>query len=269
MYESAADTPMIPKATKAPNIENILQKYYGDIDLTEEGPMCMGVPRHVDMYACLRINSNNGVPGYSTHNEGVYQLDRYMNRFQFLSHIGEPIIEWNYTPSFGFLSCKDHDIPFAIGDTDTGYTQNILDKMPAQILTSLTKNGVVKVKPSINTQNFESGNIKDLLGFSVDGSKVFAPHYANPKSPKMCVPNIYFGILPTPALNPSTDNTNFQNTAAYFAVDAEMVLEYDCDSVFPHQLPAHGESTEFVAFPARDKLRYEQIDPLGFETYGN
>ncbi|CAH1106980.1 unnamed protein product [Psylliodes chrysocephalus] len=140
VYESDVASPMVPTGVSNPKLDNMLKKYYGDKNLTEHGPMCMSVPRHVDLNACLRINLNRSLPHYI----GVYQLDRYKHRFNFIPKIGETIINWKYTPAFGFISCKGHDILYCRDESDICYTQNIIDKMPAQITTALTKMECVK-----------------------------------------------------------------------------------------------------------------------------
>lgn len=67
------------------------------------------------------------------------------------------------------------------------------------------------------------------MKYSIDGGKVFT-QFRKHDNLKKVVPIIGFGIISTPQFNPSTDNTNFQNTAAYFSVNCEIVIEYDADS---------------------------------------
>lgn len=72
----------------------------------------------------------------------------------------------------------------------------------------------------------------------------------------------YYSIL--------SDNTNFQNTAAYFSVKCEIVIEFDADSKYQlSNSRTHAFNDEIIAFGNREGVRYDQIEVIGYESYGN
>lgn len=233
--------------------------------------MCLGVPRHFDFYANLRLNSPRTLANYIPHDEGVYLLDRHMHRFNFPPRIGDVIIDWQYTPNNGIIVCKAHDVPYSIGDSDTVYAKGLAANLTSKLTVSQKKDGNVAISPNYSSLEHDSSNVDHtkLMKFSIDGNQILDVHRKVPaeKAHKV-VPQIYFGILPTPQLNPANDNTNFQNTAAYYSVVAEIIVEYNCDSIYPYGLSPHCPPDE-VVFPTRDIVQYDDINPIALESFGS
>nr|QTE04116.1 MAG: capsid protein [Emberiza spodocephala ambidensovirus] len=268
-YTSDAQSPMVPTAVNTISLEEICKKYYGTTDFSVHGPMCMGVPRHMNMYLCLRTNTNRILQNYIQHNEGPYNFDRILKRWNFLGQIGKPIIQWSYKPRNGWITAKSHDVPYLTARTDTAYVPGLANKYPRAAVVSQIKDGITQVIMSENVNPFKSDrpDANSLLTYSIDGGKVLDLN--GETSIKRKVPLIHFGILPTPQLNPSNDNTNFQNTAAYFVVECTLTVECSDSSIYSLKGASHAAPTEAILFGPRENNAYNYIAPLNVETYGS
>lgn len=110
-YTSDAEKPMIPTDCAVKDMDEVLRTFYGNVELTEHGPTRMGVPRHINLYTVLRVNSNRTLIGYISNDEGLPHIDKFVDRFNFVPKIGQKIIDWHYKPENVFLTIKIMDIP--------------------------------------------------------------------------------------------------------------------------------------------------------------
>lgn len=48
---------------------------------------------------------------------------------------------------------------------------------------------------------------------------------------------VHVGIMPMPKLNPSIENTDFQNSALYYEVTYKIIVQQDIRSFYTHGIP--------------------------------
>lgn len=192
-YVAAAESPMLPTECVTVSNEEIITKYYGD-DEYKTMPMILGVPRHVDMYCSLTLNSKRAVTGYVKHDEGVPILDKHLDRFNFLPFVGKEVINWEYYPTNGIFSCKAHDVPFTANEQETVHSMNTGSHMSNKLTIRQSKDGVAQAYLTFNQENMSTSN-KYAYNMSIDGTKIFAPYIDFGTYMKKVVPQIYMGKL--------------------------------------------------------------------------
>lgn len=178
-YTCSADAPMITTSLKdvVVDLPVVMKKYYGDSELKEHAPMSMGMPRHIDYYLiCITNNSPRTVVGYPTHSNGPPILYKYIDRFSFAPAIGQKIIDWQYTPASGYIDVKAHYIPYVVDDSVIAFSHNMYSRISQRVQVSCTKEGVTSAKISINTHCANVTNEDDVMYYSIDGVKHFAPY---------------------------------------------------------------------------------------------
>lgn len=273
-YESTTAEPMIPTGLKDVDLPKIIDKYYGDSEFVEHAPMCLGIPRHIDHYLRCVLNSTRTINNYPKHTNGPPILDKFIDRFNFVPTIGQKVIDWQYSPQFGYIDVKAHEVPYVVNDSDIVYTNNVFSHIPQKIQVTCTKEATTSAKVGVNNDvhSTQQTTQKDVLYYTIDGAKVFAPYdNSGPKTAvHKAVPLIHMGLIPTPALNPATDNTTFQNSCAYWSVKCDIIIEYNLESAFHHkaQSRAHAYNDQIVFIPSREKNNYGYIQPIALESFG-
>lgn len=272
-YDSNADKPMIPTGCVPIDEDTYVNSFYGEHpEIGTNMAMVLGVPRHMNCYGVFKLNkgkrplvTNKECPNYGVHDEGLPILDRYLNRFNFTPHIGEKIIDWEYTIQNGILGIKAYDLNYVQEQSDV-IVHPAAVLTPTVLTVKQTKDGILNC--AINSQPVAATNsIKQFHKAYIENTRQRFVHKQDPIALKT-IPQVHVGIMPVPQLNPATDEENYQNTAAYFSVTCELVIEFNRSSIYPFTNAVHGTSNEIIlSYGNNNGVNFEQRQPLGMYAY--
>lgn len=236
-----AAKPMVPMATADIDCAILDEKLYGGQNATNRGMVNM-VPRHLNLYATIIMPTQEAgnLPVNKAYNNvyGGPKLDQYVERWLVNSCIGQPVVSYEYKCKNGVL--MDHYDTMYINDIggagqDTGKF--------------LTSSSGTAVDPSVLLEPAAGGGTVGVQGKSVQTTTV---NVANKFSNRFIAsryqalehieeyrwheglvhgivqPQVHVGLTAVPAINPATDNVDFQNASIYWAVDCELIThEYE------------------------------------------
>lgn len=237
-YECTADKPMIPTSYSTFNAGKYQIKMY-----TSKGCLLTGCPRSNSNYLAYLTNSESQVPKHTKDN---VCLGNYTNRFHVGSHVGQTVVRYSYKPKRGFLnSLKEYSLPGMSNGAslDTNFDANFMIqeriiKTAKEGCTAMNKDSVPFDKKG--KTEFVTGKTFDYLD-PIEKIYVVSPHMTGPIP--MAQPQVHVGLMPTPKLNPATENTDFQNSCIYYEVVFDMNVEQDIRSAYasgkPEYLPSN------------------------------
>lgn len=237
--------------------------------------MSIRISRHDYGYFVYQENTNarpaSGGENWIIHQEGVAQLDKYYNRWDFVPKIGGKVIDWKYTPKNGYVNVKYHDIPLGqnIGETCRIRLDREIDCYITQ--TKDDNSSLKMTQPDkYYCTNRTEDDISTILCSHIDSFKTRDFAFGR-TAPIKIIPSIHVGLLLILALNPGKATTDFTNAAAYWSVKCDIVFEVDKDSLYAHQSQVHATVDEVVMI--EKKLNYTRDDhyilPLNFPIYGS
>ncbi|MGL5997411.1 MAG: hypothetical protein ACRC1I_12990, partial [Pseudomonas proteolytica] len=233
-----ATKPMVPNNTAAIDFKILDEKLYGGNNPTNRG-MANMVPRHLNIYASVIMPSteDNNLP--TKHYNNVYggpKLDQYVERWLVNSCIGQPIVNYSYTLKNGVIM-DDYD-SFYINKENEEDENNAFICASAGTVAAPKINDVPEGDTTIGVQ----GKVKEITAVNVPTnwtnrfvSKRYQPleHYEEYRWDSGLVhgniqPQVHVGLTAVPAINPATDNVDFQNASIYWAVECELTThEYE------------------------------------------
>lgn len=242
-YTPKTDNPMVIESTKFPDVKAVFEKLYGGTD--GRGAIQM-VPRHLNMYY-TPITATPRDPAVTDtlfhHSNGPPAFDRYVDRFLINTCIGEPIINYTYKPKNGIISdvySSDYiNLTNAYRSHSAALEQQIEpDTVEVTPGTLRSREGFVKLSRKQDFDNATgwlnsfTGNISQTIEHSNTYSWDKGHIHGNVQ------PQVHVGLTAIPAINPGSEQTDFQNAAVYWSVETECtVFQYD-NSVyhfgFPH-----------------------------------
>ncbi|CAN7990141.1 unnamed protein product, partial [Ixodes hexagonus] len=244
-----------PTEFKEADHRKLIEKYWGmtmDEHLTmtksDTIPTCMGVPRH---NKCYFIHCANFSP----------RTNKFVNVYPFKSHIGTPIVNYEYEFKNAWIkTCHPY-----CGNSRTyvAAPSDSLTKMVSSLDNdSSSPDGVVKpTKLSPNTEVTRYTNpIEREWGRQGLGTHPNL-HAAQP--------SVGFGIMAVSKKNLDTPGSGdkFQEVAAFFQVDTEIVLHTDVDTINPMQTCYPAQEQHFEKNSFGMYIPHNRQTHLGQYTY--
>ncbi|XP_002411665.5 uncharacterized protein LOC8036025 [Ixodes scapularis] len=245
-----------PTEFKDADHRHLIEKYWGmsmDENLimtkSDKIPTCMGVPRHNKCYDF--IHCANFAP----------RTNKFVNMYPFKSLIGTPIINYEYE----FQNAWIKTCPPYCGNSRT-YVAAPADSL-TKTASSLDNDkegppGVsspTKLSPNTEVTRYTNPIEREW------GRQGFGPH----RNLHAAQPSVGFGIMAVSKKNLDQPGSGdkFQEVAAFFQVDTEIVLHTDIDTINPMDTcyPAqeqHFEKTTFGMY-----VPYNRQTHLGHYTY--
>nr|QTE03814.1 MAG: VP4 [Periparus ater ambidensovirus] len=224
--------PMMVEGFSAKSLEDHYKSMYHFIGALE-------VPRHLNWYANILYNDNseNGFDGLDLQTQ--YRIDKVFTTHIINHKLGQPIVNYEYTPNNGY--CKPSKRNFLIDyNTTDGFPADVTNtSFPwKKVLPSLVKMypiekkmgriGVNK-KTELASNNFVN-KISTNYYQSVEGMP-FVDIRGSTVGSYTPQPQVHLGLLATPALNPATETKNFLNSSLYTVTKTECIVSFDLDSM--------------------------------------
>jgi hypothetical protein len=226
--------PMVPDSLEKIDFSKLDEKLYGGRNATNRG-MANMVPRHLNLYAAIILptqEANNVVQRDYNNEYGGPKLDQYVERWLVNSCIGQPIVTYSYKPKNGVI--RDNYDSIYINKESAAQEDPMFYTASGGSRTSVADATVPEAATTIGVQ----GKVKEATGGNVPNNWTnrfvarryqSIEHYEEYRWDSGLVhgniqPQVHVGLTAVPAINPATDNVDFQNASIYWAVDCELTV---------------------------------------------
>lgn len=256
-YTPSADKPMIIETHNNLNMDDFHEKLYGKD--TWQGAISL-VPRHLNAYwtAETAMIAPTLDPNTSfRHTNGGPKIDGAVDRFLINSAIGQPLINYEYIIKNGIIT--DQRSTDEVNELNAYVTASQCE--PLKIVPIMnndnpakTIEGQVKLDRLVDTnmltgwQNGFTSNYYQTLEMPLTYRWGSGHVHGNVQ------PQIHVGITAVPAINPGSENTDFQNTAVYWAIDCELTVHHYINSCYHHGSYMHTRAPNY--YPAKHTKKY-------------
>ncbi|XP_040070191.3 uncharacterized protein LOC120843050 [Ixodes scapularis] len=235
----------------------LIDKYWG-VSMDSSGtltksdtiPTCMGVPRHNNCYDFIHCA------------DFAPRTNKFINTFPFKSHVGTPIINYDYTFQNGWLRtcapmCGDSNTYIAAPSTVMGKQLSTLD---STIKDTSVQNSVIMLQ----REDFDSEYDRPI---EREHSHQGLIH--NPPNCSKAQPSVGFGILAVSkkSIDSPGSNDKFQDVSAFFQVDTELVLHSSNDTISPMQKINSACHQHFTKTKVNKYIPANRQTHLGHYTY--
>ena len=229
-YTPDASKAMIINDAAIPNIQNIESKLYGKDD--NQGAIQL-VPRHLNLYWC---GITAGTTAAADRTQFVHRgdapcIDRYVDRWLVNTTIGQPVVAYEYAPKNGIII----DVYGADASNENQVYRTASHATEMNIATASTNTEPPVLREDVIAQNkhttFDNINKWDTNPIfqhnqtieCYDRYRWNSGHVENNMQPQ-----VHVGLTAIPAINPGTEQTDFQNASIYWGVSCELTVhEYN------------------------------------------
>ncbi|KAF5273003.1 hypothetical protein FQA39_LY07652 [Lamprigera yunnana] len=222
--------------------ENLITRFYED-----DACAVMGVLRNNPYFMCISLNKDSSsiVPpnaNYAPHNNGMPLLNKYIDRFHVMSHVGEEILNYNYKFHYvpityppcvdlcngNKVELDDNDIPNLFSRTVTQANDGLVQMSKTQTAFNITwTSGIARA-------------------YSQPLEQYYVLHANKHSNIIQEQPKAYIGMFAIPKLNPALQSTDFQNSYIYYDVMFNINVATHHDSIYASG-PIHYPPDELTA----------------------
>ncbi|CAH0562754.1 unnamed protein product [Brassicogethes aeneus] len=248
-YKADATKPMIPTDVEDWSDNNYVKKLY-----TDAASGIMGAPRSVNAYACIHENYSKAptnTPTYPVHANGPPFIEKLMNRYHVGSHVGQTIVEYNYTPEYAPINLTPSlDLPIG-PETDTLDNTSVFTQSRG---VQQKKDGLCGIGGASKPFDGEaSTNVYQTTKTYEYKQCIEKPYVFHPHKHKVqpAQPQLHVGLLPTPKLNPSVEGSDIQNSSIYYEVTFKMKVEANHNGLYADSTQIHSKPSEIVFHNSR------------------
>lgn len=249
VYNPVATRPMEVESTTPPNIVSLDSKLYGNHD--NAGAINL-VPRHLNLYFCgiTATQESAGATSFS-HKTGAPKIDGYTDRWLVNTAIGQPIIDYHYIPKNGLITDNMH--------SDANNEKQIYrirhSGLDAEITTATTNTeppsavpSVIKMKkhPLTEFDNFEGWTNFATFNYYQNIEEYSKYKWNRGHIEGIIQPQVHVGLTAVPAINPGSEQTDFQNASIYWQVSCELICHEYTNSCF-HR--GHSQTYDINYYP--------------------
>lgn len=210
---------MKPNNMSLINASDIINKYYRADDSHTNL-----VTRHTVGYAAFVSPGPTTGATVFTNNHGQMRKDQFVDQFLINTAIGKPVVNYTYKCKHAPISAPYYNPP----NVHTRYVHYGGPRTRAFAL-EVIKNGDHSTTLGAAHTTDISDKINDYNTTPVTNVEQFLEkgghNFQNGGFPFKAQPQIHIGIQAVPAMTPGSDSTTFQNTSAYWAVEAELDVE--------------------------------------------
>lgn len=230
MYTPEANKPMVINSAGIPSIASLENKMYGNWD--NQGAIQL-VPRHLNLYWC-GITASQATDANNTqftHTGDAPAIDRHVERWLVNTAIGVPIVNYEYVPLNGII--VDVYGADASNENQVYRTSSHATEMNINTATTSTQPPVLRQHVVQQNKHDTFDNINKW-----DSNPIFQHNqtiecydryrWRSGHAINNMQPQVHVGLTAIPAINPGTEQTDFQNASIYWGVTCELTVhEYN------------------------------------------
>ncbi|CAH0562756.1 unnamed protein product [Brassicogethes aeneus] len=239
-YTAVNTAPMKPTAVTTFDEDAYVKKLYSDV-----ASSIMGAPRSITGYAAILENFDKvpaGKPDYPVHINGPPMLKKYMDRYHVNSHVGNTIVNYNYSPVYSPIRGTPV-VDFNIGSDTDNISNNTVVQLDRTLVQE--KDGKATVTAKSTPYEGTDGKYQTAKTYTykqpIEKPYVFRPH--NNKT-QQAQPQVHVALFPTPKINPSLEYTDIQNSSIYYEVVFKMEIRNNVNSFYPNSNLLHVPITK-------------------------
>lgn len=200
--------------------------------------MILGCPRSNSDYLTYTTNvESSNTHNYVRHTKKDVMLDCFIDKFHVGSHVGQTIVNYRYKPKMGYLNdLRRFSLDASVSATNVD-SRNMLQ---TRELTTSHVEGVTGIsKKQIPFDNTASREFVTAYAFKITDpiEKVYSIRPHSKEETPLSQPQLHVDLFHTPTLNPSTENTDFQNSDVYYEVTYTMIVKQDISSLYTYGRP--------------------------------
>ncbi|KAF5281178.1 hypothetical protein FQA39_LY17849 [Lamprigera yunnana] len=246
-YTTDASAPMTPTGSKAFNADDLITRLYED-----DAAAVLGVPRNNPYFLSIALNKDaSGITppnttNYVPHNNGMPLLNKYIDRFHVMSHVGEKVLEYNYKFNFAPLTyppcvdlCNGNRVDTIDNDIPNVSSRNVQQ----------SKDGLVQLAKTANAFN-TTWSTGITRGYNQQIEQYYLLKASGNSNIIHEQPKAYIGLFAIPKLNPALQSTDFQNSCIYYDVQFVLNVSMDYNSIYASG-PIHTTPDKLIAIPTK------------------
>lgn len=216
---------MLPNGFQDIKPTDIMDRYY----INDDAHVNL-VSRHAIGYACFVSPGKNQTTGAFKNICGQMRKDQHVDQFLINTAIGQPIVDYKYKFKHAPLS-----IPFYNGTNiqkDNMYRGGPQTRaFTLKIYKEDATLAHTEDRPDDLEQYTTTPKVNNIEFLEKAGHNMISGGWSYQAQPQ-----VHVGIQAVPGMKPSNDNATFQNTSAYWAVEAELDVEIKHGSYYAQNM---------------------------------